>query len=191
MDDRVDMNRTPQLLPEEFADPTKRKQWEAQKRAEANQQQQPQTQAPQATPQSIDPNNRVFLVNWMARPVHIPGGPGQEPVIIDGQLAVSAEGPFKQMNREQLNSNYMLQDYMTRPLSSTNPHLKGKTKIQEIDEPTFRKLYSEYQKGKLLREAEYAKEHNNVARHEDGTVDSDDANFELRKINPQIIRAQG
>ena len=192
MSDYIDMNKTPNLLGDELADPAKRKAWEAQKRAEANNQQAQPPSVQQATASlPVDPNNRVFLVNNMARPVHIPGGPGMEPVIIDGQLAVSAEGPFRQMSREQLQSNYMLQDYMTRPLSTTNPNLRGKTKVEEVDEPTFRKLYADYQKGKILREAEYAKEHNNVARHEDGTIDEDDQNFELRKVNPQIIRAQG
>jgi hypothetical protein len=188
------MHKAPNLLQDDLVDPQKRKAWEAQKRAEVQQQQgqQPQQQPQQQQAQApIDPNNRVFLVNNMARPVHIPEGPGHRAVIIDGQLAVSAKGPFEQMSRQELEANYMLQDMMSQPVSKVNPALKNVPKIEEIDEPTFYKRRRDYQAGKILREAEYAKEHNNVAKHEDGTVDEDDANFELRKINPRIVRAQG
>lgn len=192
--DYVNPHKAPDLL-ENYgipSDPQERKRFEAEKRAafqqNVNQAQQSAPQAVQQYDQSLTQGSEiVFLVNNKARPIHIP----DEQIVIDGQLSVSARGPFLQISKEKLNSSYQLQTHMSTPASKSNPILKNVPAVEELSEAEFKKRFAEYNRKKVLREAEYAKEHNNVARHEDGSIDEDDAMFEIRKVNTNIIRAQG
>lgn len=189
--DYVDVNRAPETL-ENYgipSNPAERKRFEQEKAKEYEQQMKSARQEPSNyRHQEPTPGGEtVFLVNNKARPLHIT----DEDIIIDGQLAVSSRGPFLQISKEKLDSSYQLQSYMRTPVSKVNPHLRGINVIEKLTEDEFKKRYSQYLRGKAARDAEYAKEHNNVSRHEDGTIDDVDAAYEVRKINPKILRAQG
>lgn len=175
------------------SDPTERKRYEAQMRAKANQNAQnaPQQSAPAVeTPTT---GKRRFLVNNMARPIHIPASEGVPEVIIDGQLAVSARGPFYQIGDEQLENNYLLQDYLDRPITNNPRHpLSGKTRVEEVSQQEFRRLHSEYLKRKVVRDAEYAKVGNtSTGTHADGTADEFEKAQDYINVNPTIMRANG
>jgi hypothetical protein len=174
------------------SNPQERKRYEAEMRQQfAQNNKQAQAQMPQAKEfyeQNLTAGGRKrFFVNWKARPIHIP----DEDIIVDGQLAVSARGPFIQMSEEKYNSSYQFQTLLEQPLSTINPHLKGKTAVQEVNEQDYKRLYREYLNSKKLRDAEYARVGENVGHHEDGSIDEMDASFEMRRVNPKIIRAQG
>lgn len=176
-------------------DPAARQQYEAQIRAQvqktASEAQKAAQQAPKPNSEaSLPPDQRVFLVNNMARPIHIVAG--EQSFTIDGQLASTGEGPFKKVSRDSLNDNYLLQDYMTTPVSRVKGHpLYGVPRVEEISEPEFRKRHAEYLKKKVIRDAENAREATASNKHADGTVDEVDSSFELTKVNTNIIRAQG
>jgi len=173
------------------SDPAERKRQEAEVRSQLQgslkqaEQQAPQQQ--QYLQQIETGKEKVFLVNNKARPIHIPS----EELVIDGQLSVGAEGPFKIISKDKFDSSYQLQTYTEKPLSTINPHLRGKTQVEVLDEAEYKKRYREYLKGKTVREAEYAKVGDNVNHMADGSLDEFDASHEVRKINTNIIRAQG
>lgn len=174
------------------ADPRERKQFEKEQQAKFAAQQREAVQAAPQQGRALEQNlttgtEIVYLVNNKARPIHI----GDEDIIIDGQLAVSARGPFIQLSREKLDQSFQLQSFMDRPLSNTNPHLRGVMQVEEISREEYKKRFSEYQKKKSLRQTEYAREASNVNHMGDGTIDEFDASQEVRRINPKIIRAQG
>ncbi len=175
------------------SDPAERKRFEAKMRAQANQNAQ---NVPQSQPQQTVPafsGKRRFLVNNMSRPVHFPASEGVPEVIIDGQLSVSATGPFVQLGSEQIENNYLLQDYMARPITENRNHpLYGKTRIQEVSEGEFRRLKVEYLKKKVVRDAEYAKVGStSTGTHADGTADEFEKAQDYINVNPTILRANG
>ncbi len=191
----IDMNRQVDSLANYGipSDPTERKRYEAQMRAKANQQAPQQAQAqPVAAPQETT-GKRRFLVNNMARPIHIPASEGVPEVIIDGQLAVSARGPFIQIGDEQLENNYLLQDYLERPITNNPRHpLYGKSRVEEVSQQEFRRLHSDYLKQKVVRDSEYAKVGNtSTGTHADGTADEFEKAQDYINVNPTIMRANG
>lgn len=190
----IDMNRPVDSLSNYGipSDPQERKRFETEMRNKAAQQQ-PQQQQPVMQNVPIPQNQRRFLVNNMPRPLHIPGSEGIPEVVIEGQLGVDPRGPFLQISSDQLENNYLLQDYMSRPISTKPTHpLYGKNKVEEVDQQTFRRLHSDYLKQKAVRDAEYARKSNYSTQvHGDGTVDEFEKAQDHLNVNPVIMRANG
>lgn len=81
---------------------------------------------------------------------------------------------------------------MTQPISKKKGHpLYGVPRIEEVEEQEYRRRFSDYQKKKVLREAEYAKVGTGQNHHADGSVDEVDSAFEVHTVNHNIVRAQG